>query len=254
MPLKISALVLTFNEEQNIERCLKSLDFCDEIVVLDSGSEDRTVELAKKYTDKVLLHEMEGFGSQRNWGISHCLNDWVFWLDADEQVGDELRTAISRLNPLPDINGYQINRKTFYLGRWIEHSGWYPQYVLRLFNRNHGRCRETEVHESITLQGRTSRIDKDILHYPYRNLTLHLRKIDKYTSLRAVEKYKEGRRFNLLKAVFAPSAEFLKKYFVKKGFLDRFPGFAIAMTSAFYTFLKQAKLFEYQFLTRKDHQ
>lgn len=252
MPLKISALVLTLNEEQNIERCLKSLAFCDEIIVVDSGSEDCTVELAKKYTDRVLFHEMEGFGSQRNWGIEHCLNDWVFWLDADEQVSDELQAAIVSLNPLSDISGYQINRKTFYLGRWIEHSGWYPQYVLRLFNRNHGRCRETDVHESIILQGRTARINKDILHYPYRNLSQHLKKIDRYTSLRAVERYKQGRRFNILKALFAPPAEFFKKYLLKKGFLDGFPGIAVAMTSAFYTFLKQAKLFEYQYLTRKD--
>ena len=252
MNIDISAVVRTLNEEHNIERCLRSLDFCREIVVVDSGSSDSTVKLAGKYTNRVMFHEMQGFGLQLIWGIEQCKHDWVLFLDADEIISPELRAQILRLDPGDETAGYYFNRITNYLGRWIRHSGWYPQYILRLFNKKYGGCSDATVHERIIVTGKTEKLSGEILHYSYRNLSHHLAKIDEYTSKMAEERYRAGRRFNLLKAVFAPSGEFLKKYFLKLGFLDGFPGLAVAMTSANYTFLKQAKLYEYQKLMTKD--
>jgi glycosyltransferase involved in cell wall biosynthesis len=242
--LKISAVVLTCNEEVNIERCLSSLNFCREIVVVDSGSRDKTAELASHFTDKIFYHPMEGHGSQLNWGIEKTSCDWVFSLDADEEVSPELRREIEQLSETTEIVGYYVNRKTLYLGRWIQHSGWYPQYILRLFHKNYGRCNEAAVHKSIKVHGKIARLKGDILHYSYRNLSHHLRKINEYASIIAEEKSSKRIKFNLWKAVFAPPGEFLKKYLLNLGFLDGFPGFAVALTSAYYTFLKQAKLYE----------
>lgn len=249
--LDISAVVLTYNEADNIARCLSSLDFCREIVVVDSGSADQTVKIALKFTDKVVYHAMEGYGAQRNWAVERAKYDWILWLDADEEISPELKKSLKNIIPKQDIKGYHLNRKTFYLGRWIEHSGWYPQYVLRLFNRNHGRCSDARVHESIVVEGKTARLKGDILHYSYRSLFHHLAKINDYTSSIAQERYRSGRRFNLLKAVSAPPAEFFKKYILKRGFLDGFPGFAVAATSAVYSFMKQAKLYEISLREKK---
>lgn len=250
--LDISAMVLTLNEEENIACCLASLDFCREIVVVDSGSSDRTREIARSFTDKVLQHQMDGFGSQRNYCIEQAENDWIFWLDADERVSPELKAAIEEAPDKTEYSGFYVNRRTFYLGRWIHHSGWYPQYVLRLFNRKNGRCSPAKIHESIILEGSASRLKGDILHYPYRSLSRHLAKIDDYTTAIAGEEHLKGRRFNPLVSASAPAGEFFKKYILKKGFLDGFPGLAIAVSSAYYTFLKQAKLYEIQKVHQDD--
>jgi len=243
--LNISALVLTYNEEANIERSLSSLSFCKEIVIVDSGSTDRTLELAARFTDKIISHRMEGFGPQRNIGIDSASCDWILWLDADEEISGELKESIIGIPVDTEFAGFCLNRQTRYLGKWIKHSGWYPQYVLRLFNRKFGRCRDVAIHESISLQGKPGRLKGDIMHYAYRDLAHHIEKINNYTSLIARQKYDKGRRFNLLKLIFAPPAEFVKKYFLKLGFLDGLPGLAIAVTSAYYNFLKEIKLYEF---------
>ncbi|NQS99320.1 MAG: glycosyltransferase family 2 protein [candidate division Zixibacteria bacterium] len=242
--LDISAVVLSYNEELNIARCLSSLDFCREIVVVDSGSTDKTNKIAANFTEKVLYHPIEGHGAQLNWGIEQTTNDWILSLDADEEISVQLKKSIKDIASNSPFVGYHLNRKTFYLGRWIEHSGWYPQYILRLFNKNYGCSNQAAIHKSISVKGETDRLEGDILHYSYRSLSHHLAKINDYTSSIAAERYGNGRRFNLLKGIFAPPAEFLKKYIIQRGFLDGFPGFAVAVTSAAYSFMKQAKLYE----------
>ena len=242
--LDISALVLTYNEEANIRRCLSSLSFCREIVVVDSGSTDGTLKIVSEFTDKIVKHELNGFGAQRNIGIDYSSNEWIFWLDADEEVSEKLKDSIDKLEINTEFAGFLVNRQTRYLGKWIKHSGWYPQYVLRLFNKKHGKCREVSVHESIALEGKTSMLKGDILHYAYRDLAHHIKKINHYTTLLAQQKYAKGKRFNPVKLLLAPPAEFLKKYILKHGFLDGTPGFAIAVTSAYYNFLKELKLLE----------
>ena len=250
--LDISAMVLTLNEEENIARCLTSLDFCREIVVVDSGSSDRTREIAGSFTDKIFQRRMDGFGPQRNYCIERAENDWIFWLDADEEVSTGLRRSLEGVSEQTDYSGFYISFRIFYLGRWIKHSGWRPEYHLRLFNRQRGRCSPDRVHERIVLAGKTGRLAGDILHYPYRSLTEHLKKIDRYTTLIAEERRNRGVRFNPAKAAFAPAGEFCKKYFLKLGFLDGFPGLAIAVSSAYYTFLKYAKLYEIQRVHQND--
>jgi len=244
--MDISALVLTRDEEGNIARCLASLDFCREITVVDSGSIDRTREIARDFTPKVFDHKFEGWGPQRNWGIEQCSHDWILVLDADEQISSELKNEIIHLKPEEIIKGYYINRLTQYMGRWIKHSGWYPQYVLRLFDRRYAAYNNAAVHESVEIRAAAAKLQSPILHYSYRDLSHHLRKIDDYTGKRAAERYAEGRRFSPVKTVFAPPGEFLKKYLLKLGILDGIPGFMVAVTSAYYVFLKQAKLYEYQ--------
>ena len=244
--MDISAIVLTRDEERNIARCLSSLDFCREIIVIDSGSTDRTMDIARNFTSKVFEHKFEGYGRQRNWGIQQCSCDWILVLDADEQVSPELKNEIINLQPAEIVKGYYINRITQYMGRWIKHSGWYPQYVLRLFDRRCAAYNQAAVHESVEIDALTAKLQSPIQHYSYRDLSHHLRKIDDYTNKRAAERYAEGRRFNLAKAILAPPGEFLKKYLLKRGILDGIPGLIVAVTSAYYVFLKQAKLYEYQ--------
>ena len=237
-------MVLTLDEEANLARCLKSLHFCREIVIVDSGSQDRTLQIAEGFTDRIFRRALEGYGAQRNFGIEKAQFDWILWLDADEEISPLLAEQIKAIEAGSEFAGFLLNRKTRYLGRWIQHSGWYPQYVLRLFNRRSGRCSEAKVHERIILEGKTGRLKGDILHYAYRDISHHLAKLNHYTSLTAEERYAQGRRFNFLKASFAPPAEFLKKYILRLGFLDGSAGLAIAATSAYYAFLKEIKLFE----------
>ena len=250
--LDISAVILTYNEEDNIRRCLMSLDFCQEVVVVDSGSSDNTVQIASEFTDKVLYHPIEGHGPQLNWGIDQTTYDWVLSLDADEEVSFELFESIASVAENTDCKGFYINRRIYYLQHWIKFSGWYPQYIMRLFHKKFGRCNEASIHKSISVQGKTSRLKGDILHYSYKNLAHHISKINDYTSIIAEEHYNRGRRFNPWKAIFAPPAEFLKKFILKRGFLDGYPGFAIAATSAYYSFLKQAKLYELSLMKKKE--
>lgn len=240
----ISATVITLNEEKNIGRCLESLGFCREIVVVDSGSDDKTVEIARQYTDKVIVTHWRGYGAQKNFAIYLAKYDWILSVDADEEVSAELSDSITALLPDNRYKGYYINRHTHYLGKWINHGGWYPDYHLRLFNRNCCRWNEQIVHESVRIEGEVARLRGDLRHYSYPTLSSHLQRMDNLTSL-AAEKYRrDGKRFNLLKAVFAPPGEFLKKYILKLGFIDGLPGFIMACNSAHYVFLKQAKLYE----------
>jgi len=243
--LDISALVITYNEEKNIERCLKSLSFCKEIIVVDSGSNDRTIELASGYTQSIFSREMiDGYGPQRNFGIDKAKYDWILWLDADEEISQELAETIKNIPVDSAFSGFYINRMTKYLGRWIKHSGWYPQFVLRLFDRNKGRCKEAKIHESIELKGKTGKLKGDILHYAYSNISHHIEKMNTYTDMTAEDRISKGRKFSMIKAVYAPPGEFIKKYILKRGFLDGIPGFAIAVSSAYYVFLKEIKIHE----------
>jgi glycosyltransferase involved in cell wall biosynthesis len=242
--LKISAIVLTQDEESNIARCLENLKFCAEIIVVDSGSSDKTIEIARKFTDKIFSHKLEGFGAQRNWGVEQASNDWILFIDADEVVSTELERAIKAIKVEDIIKGYYLNRKTQYLGRWIKHSGWYPDYHLRLFHKDFGRCNEAKVHEGVIVEGANAYLKGDLLHFSYKSLSQHLKKIDRYTTRIALERYQQGRQFHIIKMVFCPLGEFLKKYILKLGFFDGVAGFAIALSSAYYVFLKQAKLYE----------
>jgi glycosyltransferase involved in cell wall biosynthesis len=239
----ISSIVITFNEERNIRRCLESVrPFSAEIVVVDSGSTDRTTEICREFTPRVFTHEWLGYGRQKRLAMEKSTCPWVFSIDADEEVSPELREEIPALDFR--ANGYEMPRKVWYLGRWIEHSGWYPGYILRLFNREHGRFTDEIVHEYVHVTGKTGRLKNDLYHYSYRDISHHIRKVNDFTTLTARKMFEEGRTGGALESGLYPFFEFLNVYLVKRGFLDGLAGLTISTLHAYYVFLKYAKLYE----------
>jgi glycosyltransferase involved in cell wall biosynthesis len=246
--MKITATVITFNEEKNLAEALESLAWADEIVVVDSQSTDRTVEIARQFTDKIWVRPWPGYSAQKNFASEQASHDWIFNLDADERVSSELATEIDEIkrSAEPRVRGYVVRRRTRYLGRWIKHSGWYPDQKLRLFDRRAGRWRGSYVHESVAVDGAVGSLTGEIIHHTVENVAEHHSRIDRYTTLAAEEMYVAGKKASLKSLLFSPPVAFLRSYFVRLGFLDGLPGLAIAYFAADYVFLKTLKLWELQ--------
>lgn len=245
--MKITATVITLNEEHNIAAALESLSWADEIIVVDSESADRTVEIARRFTDRVFVRPWPGYSAQKNFAAAQATNDWIFSLDADERVSEELALEIEQLKGGggdPQAAGFEMPRLTFYLGRWIKHSGWYPDHKLRLHNRNRARWRGEFVHESLEADGKVERLSGNILHYTVRDASEHHLRMDRYTTLAAQQAFAQGRRASVGSILLSPIAVFLRSYFFKLGFLDGIQGLAIARFAAHYEFLKNLKLWE----------
>jgi glycosyltransferase involved in cell wall biosynthesis len=244
--MKISATVITFNEEGNIAAALESLAWADEIIVIDSESTDCTVEIARRFTDRIYVRAWPGYSAQKNFAAEQASFDWVFSLDADERVSGELAAELQKLKQGPEraVAAFEMPRLTFYLGRWIKHSGWYPDHKVRLYNRKSASFVGEFVHESVKVNGRTERLSGDILHYTVRNASDHHQRIDRYTTLAARELYQRGRRATPLSLLISPASAFLRSYILKRGFLDGAQGVAIACFAAHYVFLKNLKLWE----------
>ena len=244
--MKITATVITFNEEANIARALESLAWADEILVVDSESRDRTVEIARRFTERVIVREWPGYSAQKNFAAAEASHDWVFSLDADEQVSDELRREIEALRQTsePSVAAYEMPRRAFYLGRWIRHSGWYPDWKLRLYDRRRARWVGDYVHEGIEVDGPVARLRGDLLHFTVESASEHHQRIDRYTTLAADGAHAQGKRASLATVIASPLLTFLRSYLFKLGFLDGAQGYAIARFAAHYAFLKNLKLWE----------
>jgi glycosyltransferase involved in cell wall biosynthesis len=244
--MKITATVITLNEEHNIAAALESLSWADEIIVVDSESADRTVEIARGFTDRVFVRPWPGYSAQKNFAAEQASHNWIFSLDADERVSGELANEIAQLkNSIePEAAGFEMSRLTFYLGRWIKHSGWRPDYKLRLYDRKRARWRGDYVHETLEADGKIERLSGDILHYTVRDASEHHLRMDRYTTLAAEQAYSQGRRASLVSLLVSPAVVFLRSYVLKLGFLDGVPGLAIARFAAHYEFLKNLKLWE----------
>lgn len=243
----LSAIVITKNEAENIRECLASLQWVDEIVVVDAESVDATVTLAKEFTEKVFVRPWEGYAAAKNFALSQCTNEWVLWIDADERVPSELRDEmIVKLAINPAVNGFEIPRLANFLGKWMLHGGWYPGYVLRLFRLSTGRFNEKQVHEGVQVNGKIDRLHNHLVHYTDRNLQHYFEKFNRYTSLAAEELNRQGKRFHLWDLLFRPGWFFLRMYVFKAGFLDGLHGIILASLSAAYVFTKYAKLWEKQ--------
>lgn len=244
----ISAYLITRNEEQNIARAIESVRWMDEVVVLDSGSTDRTVEISERMGAKVWTEPFQGFVIQKNRAMDFCTGDWVFNLDADEEVTPELRESILAViatsGPEKSPSVFAVRRKTRYMGRWIRHCGWYPEYRERLSRKGCARWEGEMLHESLRGDGVAGRLEGDFLHRPYADLGAHIRKIDEYTDIWARREFSRGRRAGLSDLVGRPLARFMKMYFLRTGFLDGVPGFAVSVMGAWYTFMKYARLYE----------
>ena len=245
--MKISAVIIAFNEEDRLLDALKSLtDVADEIIVVDSYSTDRTPEITRQAGAVLYQNRFEDYGRQKNFAMQKASHDWVLNLDADERVAPELAQSISELKkngPPANVAAFAINRKAFYLGRWITHSGWYPDKKVRLFRKANAHW-QGRIHEKLVVKGKTGYLSGVILHYTYRNITDHVHRLSRYTSLQAEEILKQKKKFLLVRVFFLPSTTFIRHYFIKLGFLDGLAGFVIALLSSWATALKYLKAIE----------
>lgn len=236
--------MICYNEEGILGKSLSSVQWADEIVVVDSFSTDRSLEITKEYTHRVYQHDWQGYGKQKNLALTYAGNPWVLSLDADEVVSPELAREIQAVmtrEPLQD--GYRIPRKTCYLGRFLDHV-WYPDYKVRLFRRNYVQWGEEKVHETLHLHGSVGTLRNPLLHYSFSSIQDHLETIQRYTTSGAEELAARGRRFSLFRLFVSPLAMFLKHYVMKRGFMDGLPGLIACILSGLHEFIKYAKLYE----------
>jgi glycosyltransferase involved in cell wall biosynthesis len=248
----ISGAIITYNEEKNIKDCIESLyEICEEIIVLDSFSTDKTKEIATSFSKvKFYQHEFDGHVEQKNRALTLCKYEWVISLDADERISPKLKNEILELKKQPErmnqYNGFKIPRLTYHLGRFIYHSGWYPQRRYRLFKKDFAVWVGENPHDYIEIKGKGGKLKGDIIHYSFKDLSHQIDTINKFSSIVAFNRYHRNKRFSILKCIYKPIVKFLEIYVFKLGFLDGFAGFTIAVASSFSTFLKNAKMYELQ--------
>jgi glycosyltransferase involved in cell wall biosynthesis len=249
--MKISATIITLNEEANIREACESLAWADEIVVVDSQSTDQTAQIAAQCGARVISRAWPGFAAQKQFASDAAANDWIFSLDADERVSEQLRKSIDTLRTIPSerlADGYLISRRSFYQGRWIGGGGWYPDRQLRLFKKSCGRWEGKHIHESVKIKdGRVEKLAGDILHFSVRDAAHHHRMIgERYAPLAARQMFEAGRRTSALKIATAAPLAFLRSYVLKAGFRDGLAGLSIASFAAHHSFLKHLMLSEMQ--------
>jgi glycosyltransferase involved in cell wall biosynthesis len=248
--MNISATIITCNEAANIRDACQSLNWADELIVVDSGSTDQTRQIAEDCGARVITREWPGFAAQKQFAAEQAQHDWVFSLDADERVSDELKSSIARLREsAPDklAQGYRIPRRSFYQGRWIKGGGWYPDWQLRLYRKSCGRWQPRHIHESVKLDS-TARVEKlsgDILHYSVHDSAQHHRMIgERYAPLAALQMFEEGRQTSALRIATAAPAAFVGSFVLKGGWRDGLAGLSIASFAAHHAFLKHLMLWE----------
>ena len=242
---KLSVTIITKNEEENIERCLRSIKWADEIIVVDSGSTDNTIAICNNYKCKVYSINWLGFGKTKQYAVDRTSNEWVFSIDADEEVTPELKSSILEvLQKNPQTAGFRTSRRSFYVDKWIKYSGWKKDAPLRLFRKSKGGFNKKEVHESIEVNGKISSLKGKMLHYTYPTIASHIEKMNRYAELNISKQYKPGKRYSVLGAIIRGKWKFTKMYFFQGGFLDGRTGFILAVNSAFGVYLKYIKLWE----------
>ena len=240
--MKITATIITFNEERNLARAIESLRCCDEILIVDSGSTDRTTELAENLGARVIEANWRGYAGQKNWAADQASHDWVLSLDADETLSEALEAEIWGVKKSgPRYDGYTMPRLARYMGRWILHSGWYPDRKLRLYDRRKAKWVGDFVHESVAVSGRVGHLQSNLLHFTCESLAEHIKTMERYTTLAAQELASRRIQVPLSRVLFSPAWAFLKSYFLDRGFLDGPEGLTISYMAAFYTFLKYTK-------------
>lgn len=243
--MSIAAVIITHNEESKIVRCLESVRFCQEIVVVDSSSTDRTLELARRFTDKVLTKPWTNFADQRNFANQHVQSDWILSIDADEEVSPELREQLIQADTQSTtFTAFAIPRKTFHFGRWIRYGGWYPNRLTRFFKKGTGEWKGDELHEYWASPGPVGELSGHLLHYSFDDLADQVDRNNRYSTLGAVKLHRQGKHFSFFKLTVKTLSKFIETYFLKMGFLDGYPGLIISVSAAYSVFLKWAKLWE----------
>ena len=239
----VSLVIITLNEEENIERCIRSAPWVDEVIVLDSGSTDRTQEISEKLGAKFFSEEWRGYRDQKARATELANNEWVLSLDADEALSPELSEKLQSLKKSELADGYEMPRVSWNLGRWIWHGGWYPDRQLRFFNKKKCHWSEGHVHERVVGEN-IQRLSEPLRHWPFKNLSAQIQTNNEYSSLAAKDLYDRGKKYSLIKLFFKPLSKFLETYIIKRGFLDGWAGFVISIGAAYSMFLKWAKLRE----------
>ena len=238
----LSVILITRNEAANIRECLRSVEWADEIIVVDSGSTDDTVDLAREMGARVYQHDWPGFGPQKTRALGYATKEWVFSIDADERVTPELRAEIEHAMLKGEADGYSCPRLSQFCGTFIRHGGWYPDYVLRLFKRDAGRFSDSLVHEKVQINGSSAKLGKPLLHYSYLNTEDVERKVEHYSTAAAQQMYQAGKRSSLVGAALSAGWAFVRTYVVRLGVLDGVAGWQIAGMNARTTWLKYRKL------------
>ncbi|VAX25317.1 hypothetical protein MNBD_NITROSPINAE02-663 [hydrothermal vent metagenome] len=242
--IKLSAAIITKNEEDKIADCIDSLSFADEIVVIDSGSTDKTVEIARSKGAKVIFNQWPGHIEQKNFAIGQTSGRWALSLDADERVSGKLREEIIAKLANPSAQGFAIPRLVYYINRWIRHCGWYPARKIRLFERDKGRWGGENPHDKIILRGKQEDLKGDLYHLSFDDISEHLRTINFFTDVAAKERADKGQTAGLGSIVFRPPATFIKMFLLNLGFLDGVPGFIVSTLSSYHVFCKYVKIWE----------
>jgi glycosyltransferase involved in cell wall biosynthesis len=246
---KISAVLITYNEQEKIEACLESLgDLCDDIVVLDSFSTDSTVELSRRFTERVIQEKWHGYAKQKQLATDLAEHDWVLSLDGDEKLSARLRQQLLEWKIRPDDNydSFKLPRLTFFMGRWIRHTTWYPDRQVRLFRRSRARWQGGNIHEGVTAEGQQGTFSGHLLHYTYASISEYLVQLENFSSLAAMDYHELGKKVGALRLVFSPPGVFLKNYIARAGFMDGIPGLVVSILASTSTFFKYLKLWELQ--------
>ncbi len=241
----VSVTIITRNESAHLAAALASTAWADERIVVDSGSTDDTLDIARRHADRVEVRPWDSYAAQKNYAASIARHDWILSLDADERVslalGDEIRHTLAQE---PAVRGFRLPRVTHYLGQWIRCTDWWPDWQLRLYDRRAGQWGTVRVHESVRVTGPVGRLHGDLLHYPYDNISDHLDTIDRYTTLAARELHSQGRKAGWSRLAVHPPLAFLRNYVLRGGFRQGTPGLVVSMLNSYYVLLKFAKLWE----------
>lgn len=242
---RLSAVVITLNEEAHIRRCLESVAWADEVVVVDACSHDKTVQIAREFTDRVIVRPWAGFTAQKNFALEQSTGEWILSLDADEEAAPELRPEIMvTIADARACHGYALRRQNMFLGRWIRHGGLYPDWQVRLFRRGRGHFGARAVHESVTVTGPVGRLRGHLVHRSYEGVSDFIERANRYSSLAAEQMVREGRRGRAGELLLRPVGRFLSMYVMKRGFLDGRRGLLLATLYAYYVFMRSAKVWE----------
>lgn len=239
----ISAVIITKNEALNIQACLESVKWVDEIIIVDAFSNDQTRELAKNYTDKIFIRKWQGYGAAKNYAIEQTSGNWILSIDADERVPEALRAEIQAAIKTEAFCAYRLPRLTYFCGKPLRFGGCYPDWQTRLFKKNHGKFDDAPVHEGIIIKGDVSSFKNHLLHYSYNSMTEYWERSNKYSSLAAQKKFINGKKFRL-RHFFSLFWGVFYRLFIKLGILDGFPGIFYHVFSAMYSFIRYAKLWE----------
>jgi glycosyltransferase involved in cell wall biosynthesis len=242
---RLSVTVITLNEAHRLRRCLESIAWADELVVVDAESQDKTVQVAREFTDRVVVRPWAGFAAQKNFALDQCTGEWILSLDADEEAAPELRAEImTTIAGARACDGYAVRRRNIFLDRWIRHGGLYPDWQVRLFRRGRGRFEARAVHESVSVAGSLGRLSGHLVHRSYEGVSDFVERANRYSSLAAEQMIREGRRVRAGELVAKPLGRFLSMYLLRRGVLDGRRGLLLASLYAYYVFMRSAKVWE----------